>query len=187
MANHASFSVGSTIRFVTLGNVVVERTLLAKFNAVGTDFSIGALSAELPDTIARAQVLPADWEEYVPHPGELIALCTEKERKAFPASVVRLEPDSASFRRVPFGIMTEFFEFLQAGDSGCPAFLVVGNAVVLLTTWVGFNAFLGGGIGNFITAYLDEVNAAIAAVDALAGISTGYTLTTADLSEFPSY
>ena len=72
---------------------------------------------------------------------------------------------------------------LRTGDSGSPGIVFVNGEVVLTTTWTsGF-----GGSGPHLSSKIAEINAAIAAVDAAAGISTGYEVEAVDLSEFTNY
>jgi hypothetical protein len=47
--------------------------------------------------------------------------------------------------------------------------------------------FGGAGSGTFVGQYTADINTMIASADAAAGINTGYTVTTVDLSGFPTW
>lgn len=74
-----------------------------------------------------------------------------------------------------------FTEKVITGDSGAPHCFVNGTQLIL----VGLHTTASGGI--YLPHRISDVNQLIADVDALGGISTGYTLTEADLSAFPTY
>jgi hypothetical protein len=74
-----------------------------------------------------------------------------------------------------------FAETVITGDSGAPNCFVLGTKLVL----IGLNTYAAGGI--YLPNRISDLNQLILDVDALAGISTGYTVTEADLSSYPTY
>ena len=74
-----------------------------------------------------------------------------------------------------------FAETVITGDSGAPNCFVLGTKLVL----IGLNTYASGGI--YLPNRITDLNQLILDVDALAGISTGYSVTEADLSSYPTY
>lgn len=74
-----------------------------------------------------------------------------------------------------------FAERIVAGDSGAPNCFVLGSKLLL----IGLNTTPTGGL--YLPNRISEINQLIFDVDALAGISTGYTVTEADLLSYTTY
>lgn len=74
-----------------------------------------------------------------------------------------------------------FAERIIPGDSGAPHCFVLGGKLIL----VGLHTLPVGGI--YLPNRIADLNQLILDVDALAGISTGYTVTEADLSSYTTY
>lgn len=74
-----------------------------------------------------------------------------------------------------------FNEVIITGDSGAPNCLVLNGDLIL----VGLNTTSTA--GNYIANRISDVNQLIIDVDALESISTGYTVTEADFSAYPTY
>lgn len=74
-----------------------------------------------------------------------------------------------------------FSENIISGDSGGANCFVLGSKLLL----IGLNT--SGDAGTYLPNRIPEINQLILDVDALAGISTGYTVTEADLSSYPTY
>lgn len=70
---------------------------------------------------------------------------------------------------------------IRGGDSGRQNVLLLGNQLLLTMMHTAPNA------GINLSQNIDRINQLILDVDALAGISTGYTVTEADLSAYPTY
>jgi hypothetical protein len=73
------------------------------------------------------------------------------------------------------------FENLRTGDSGRQGFFVFNNELILshLHTAVDF--------GPNLPSMISDINQLISDVDSAASISTGYTVSTADFSSYPTY
>ena len=74
-----------------------------------------------------------------------------------------------------------FSENIISGDSGAPNCFILGSKLML----IGLNTYGTGGI--YLPNIITDINQLILDVDALAGISTGYTVTEANLSSYPTY
>jgi len=74
-----------------------------------------------------------------------------------------------------------FAETIIAGDSGAPHCFILGSKLILI------GLHTGSLFGIYLPNRISEVNQLILDVDALAGISTGYTVTEADLSSYATY
>ena len=73
------------------------------------------------------------------------------------------------------------YESIILFDSGNPAFVILNGELVLLTVWT--HAASGTPVSEFIS----DLNQMIIDSDAIAGVSTGYTVTEADFSAWPDY
>ena len=156
-ARHLSVSVGTTIRFVTQDNSVVERTVSA-INDIGTaDLRIATLNSDLPVSITPAKVLPADWADDLTI-GVLPIVCSDRQRKM----IVR---DTSSFvssgttRYITHTLRqgTSFSEAIVTGDSGSMVGAIVGGELVA------FGCHYGPGACPMISAYTTEVNSVLSA------------------------
>ena len=82
----------------------------------------------------------------------------------------------------------KFYEDLVIGDSGAPAFLIINDTLVLLTTITQG----GAGNGTFVTPQIATLNAMIVEADANTAttgsqITTGLQVQTIDLSGFGTF
>ena len=195
--------VDDTIRFITADNptTVITRTIRGKvrhpaYAPYYPDFTVCTLNTPLPATITPCKMLPANYASYLSHleNGRPPAMILNQYEQARVAELHDLGPSAPSLANfVRPGLhrkRLEFYENLIPGDSGNPAFLIINDNLVLLTTWT-----LGGaGVGTFVTPQISALNAMIAAADAHAA-SRGYplpaeqqgqTVQTIDLSGFNS-
>ncbi len=185
VAKHYPLAVSDTVRFVTAGNVVVDRTVDAIYNvpetvAYSKDVQIVRLDSDLPASITPVKFLPANAYEYLPSwdawPLPLI-YTNQSERMAcapskishqsaadYVASIVTTEP--------PYGVM---YEQVIVGDSGSPTFVVINGTPVLICHWT----FAGMGAAHHMM--LTEIAAT------LTTLGGGHTLSTVDLSSFTDY
>jgi hypothetical protein len=181
-ANHYTIANGSTIRFVTSDNVVVERTLVNSIS-VTRDIRVGVLNSDVPETITFAKFLPDGWQDYIPGISHIGVPCfyTDQQEKAL---INILNDTYAGEELISFSVPTDDFshrlalyENLVSGDSGNPGFLIINDQLVILTTWwFGF-----AGTGPNLTHYKDEINSTMTT------LGGGYQVTEADLSGFTSF
>src|SRR5690606_23310118 len=121
------------------------RTITAQDNVGPTDFIVGVLNEDVPETISFAKVPPADFADYIPGiSNRLHCLALDYEEKAIVTDLERIinwtlliayptQEDAAKFN-VP----------IIPGDSGNPVFAIIGEDLVLLTT----STFGGAGGGG---------------------------------------
>ena len=183
-ANHYQINVGATVRFVTMDGTVVDRTLAGKVQVLGgiygldVDCMLGVLSADVPNTISFAKVIPPTWANKLPIPQGTPMLRLDQEEKALVGKVTNF---TNSFSNSD--TYSAYSEDLIGGDSGNPAFLVVGSDLAILTTW--FTG--GGGAGPDITSMQTLIDSTISSLDTSLGYNTGYSCTTVDLSTYTTF
>lgn len=183
-----------TFRCIASDGAVITRTVTHGAN-VGppnssdnyvTDLYIGFLDSELPETVSPVKVAPANIADYLPTLAarDVPLIGTDQEKKATLMAISFFSSTRTVFRKLLNNSHRQsFYEPKITGDSGSPAFLWDGNQLILLTSY----SFGGAGSGPPIHALHTQINAAIASADTSAGISTGYTLTSADLSGYTNY
>ncbi len=186
-AAHFPPPVGAVMRFISKTNSVVERTVIATRNVLGSgycpDFGVGLLDANVPSEITFARVLPDSWSNkfqntygmYLP------GLCLDQEEKALVTDVNTLLQAAnttnalASFITPLDTNRLAFYESKVGGDSGNPAFWIIDNQLVLLTVWT----FGGAGAGTSIVKNKPLIN------QLMSQVGGGYQLAEMDLSEYP--
>lgn len=183
-ARHYQIPNGSTVRFVTDENVVVDRTMTTSQALGGSgfacDLTIGLLSTALPETITPAKVLPANVLDYLPSLDEFYSLpciAITRQELALVTDLYSLSNSFASCHVPVNATRLTFFEQLVSGDSGNPCFLIINGVPVLVTTWT----YGGAGSGPRIHALHTEINAAMTT------LGGGYSLTDVDLSDFTDF
>lgn len=186
-AAHYPINIGSTIRFVTTGNVVVERVLTNVTNLdplVSTlyypDFRIGLLDSDIT-TCTFAKVLPTGFANYISQDGFGIPiLCLDQEEKALVKEIANLTyqyhaGEYYTWCRYPSTYnRIQFYENIISGDSGNPAFIIINNEPILLTVWT----YRADGMGTFVSSWYTAINTA------MTGLGGGYTLTAANITGF---
>jgi hypothetical protein len=184
MAEHYQFGVGTKVRYITADNQVVERTVTA-VQSVGpsnsqdyyaTDITVALLDSDVPPSISPAKVLPNNWLSYLPSLTTVTgvpAIATNQYKQVLVSDFISTQTGIAPTNAQRL----LFFRTIISGDSGSPAFLVVNNELVLLTTWT----WGGGGGGPNYANLLASINAV------MTSLGGSYQLTPADLSGFPTY
>jgi hypothetical protein len=187
-AAHYPAVKGMTMRFVAPDNAVVTRTVSEvlthpSYIPYFPDIQIGLLDSDVPADIGFARVLPPTWEVNLPARSiarSLPCLCLDQEEKALVSDLASIFSDYSVFT-APFRINSEiregFHESKVGGDSGNPAFIILGGQLVLLTVWT----YGGAGRGTSISPQIAAINAMMTA------LGGGYQLTEVDLSGFPTY
>jgi len=166
-----STSPGSNqLVFVTADNQTITRHLIAASYPIG-DIGIGLLDQDVPPEISFHKVLPTNWADSIERVNRLPMLHLDQEEKALVRDMGALasnctHKDAISTLRAPFT------ETLIGGDSGNPAFLLIGGEAILILTH--FSAVHGPHYGYWV----DEVNTAMTT------LGGGYQLTTFDLEGY---
>jgi len=176
--------VGETMRFVTMGNVVVDRTITAISRIGSTDILLLSLNSAASG-ITPAKVLPSDWKRALPRllstdttPVQIIPAMFSNRNEAMPIAMwygeheqtpdvwvtLGLDPsDADNFIPPPEGTNLDFATYYSApvvGDSGNsgPAVPIGGEFVAI--------GVVGGGAaeGPMLSRYITEINAAMDAL-----------------------
>jgi hypothetical protein len=181
-AAHFPIAAGSTVRFLAADGTVVQRTVTAvkvhpEFKPNYPDVAIGVLDANVPPSISFVKVLPDDWRRKIPSPGGLPVLSLDQWDRAGVRDVAVIGEQSIVYREPQSPARAAFYHPLIVGDSGKPAFWIIGNELVLLNVWTGG----GAGSGTWLVPQKVAINAM------MKELGGGYQLTDIDLSGFPSY
>lgn len=198
MAAHTGPVVGGQFTFVDMAGNATLVTLTA-LSAVaggvgdGGDVMVGKITPALGAGYTPAKLLPANYASYLPQAQYAYpTLATTQDKTLLLMDVVNFEqPVNLSGG----GTTTDIY-LVQSSDptraawynpcpryldSGSPVFMVINNALVLLTLW-----HYSGGLGP---NYADQLN--VAGVNkinaALTAVGSAYTVTTANLAGFPTY
>ena len=156
--------------FVTADDVTVTRSVIAVAYP-GGDIGIGLLDQDVPSTISFHKVLPLDWRTYIQQWTGLPMLHLDQEEKAVVRDLASLN-NNCQHRDPTDPLRIPFSEEIIGGDSGNPAFLLIGGeAILILTHWTAL-------IGPSYSYWTDEINAVMTA------LGGGYQLTSYDLNAF---
>lgn len=188
-AAHAFPSVGSTIRFVTMDNQIIERTITAAlthpdYTPYMPDLRVGKLSSALPESFVYPSVLPANFRIYAPSLNTtraMAALKLDQESKALTSDLGQITLNSRAIFQRAYGVnkdkRNEFYEDSIGGDSGAPCFLILSGNLVLLTLLTEG----GWGAGTFVSDFIPAINEMMAQLDST------HTLTQSNLTPFTTY
>ena len=212
-AKHAQYQPGDTVYFITEDNEVIIRYIYKTqgngYNSEECDYVICLLDGDLPPSIKPLEMVPADSHKYMsgfagftytyhrmayvwadqaersyvgtfrvfdfkrfddPTPGVYSQYGHAKHQHSFGLYIP--DADIDTWRKTPV-----------SGDSGSTNLIVLGDKLV-----AGGHISSGGG-GDWYGQLRNQndFNRMIKDVDAKAGIDTGYTITTADFSNFIQY
>ena len=183
----------ATIRFVNNDNQVITRTVGKGMEVAGTnnDFYISLLKTEIDpdvDGIYPCRVLPKNFNDYLidsgssPRTTNIPALCLNQYKEAIVKDLSSAGDTISSYNTL-FNVPTDptrlsFDKSMITGDSGSPAFIIINNQLVLVTTW-----HYGGStpIGSSIVHWYDNINTA------LRTLGSKYWLKIPDLNSFKKY
>jgi hypothetical protein len=210
-AKHITTSLtGATIRFITNSNTVVERTISRTINSqVNFDVGIALLNSDLPESINIVKILPASAsKKFTSTVSSSGSFWINKDKEALITTISAFSNNSAS-TQIPFSSsdpnygpiyvsgldenQRAFYKNVVVGDSGSPLFLLINNEPVLVGLAFSapnpandeggeLQAIWGGDIiagGSNI-----PINTLITNIDTAQGISTGYTATYFNDSNF---
>lgn len=176
-AKHFTLWKGVRILFVDQEGEVCPCNVEKTKDIAGTDITVGLLNAEVTPNIHPAKILPDDFYKHIGDGRGLpIVTLTRKERAVLaeanriptngaPAAVRVRKPRSAARERLR--------EEIVGGDSGNPAFLLVGRDLILL-----YCLHHGGvGSGPWLHMHRHEIQAA------MDDLSPGYKLEEFDFTK----
>jgi len=166
-AQHYRLSMGTSIRFVKQDGTVVTRTVVSSGNVSGTDIGLGRLDEAVPVDIVHYKIVPTDVIDYLSGSDQyavdgLPTLGLNQFGDALITDVHYMEASAsatASFKS-PSAPRSSFYKSKVVGDSGCPAFLIVGEDLGLITCW----HYGGAGSGPWHGYYLSQINDVISAI-----------------------
>lgn len=191
-ATHYQIATGATVRFITSGNQVINRTMTGKASLTGyspyyPDITVGALDSDVPTGatgISFARVLPNAFTGKLPGSlAKIPVIRLDQEEKALVGDLTSITSGAGFYgATVVCAVPTDsqrllFYENLIGGDSSNPCCMIVSGKLVLLNVWT----FGGAGQGTSLTYYKSQINTI------MSGLGGNYALTDVDLGGFPSY
>jgi len=188
---------GSTIRFVTKDNVVIERTMLYKKRhpsySTSThyyDICVGVLDSDVPNTIKPCKILPENFLGFLPQNiNNIPVLFINQNRNAdiFDGDFIEttLTHYTAPTNDNNSSIRHQYYEQAVDGDNGTPQFFVFRNDLILLSvcTFSGTNA----AAGTTLLYQKDAINKLIRDLDIKTTRLTGYKIEPVNMDYYFSY
>lgn len=133
---------GTPILFVQRDGTTVERKVVAQVADAASDIAIGLLDADVPDGIAVAPVLPADYERHLGSRNRFLVATIDAEEKAsvqqcntFFQGQFGTNTLHENYVEPQYKALAAWSEATVVGDSGNPVFVIIGNELVLLGCW----------------------------------------------------
>lgn len=180
MAKHHQAETGSTIHFSDTNGIVHSRILLSKLeDQNNSDIAVGLLNLELPPSVVPATFPPANFTDYIGCGMGLPLFSLDQEEKALVhdiRDIQHIPGRSQIIGKSPQNpVRAALSESTIIGDSGNPRFVVLGDQVLLVSTfWHG-----GNGDGPFFPELLLTIQSL------MDSLCSGYTISVKDLSSFP--
>lgn len=163
---------GDQYDFVKMDGTVVTMTVASVADvaggwSVGVDLRIATFTEDVPAGITPAKLPPANIADYLPNVDLGIpCLGLDQEEHATVRDLYRIGGVSTTtaFRRPQDTQRESFYEDVVMYDSGNPACMIGdfgsgSDELMVLTVWT----YGGGGSGEAVYAYLDEIDTALAA------------------------
>ena len=213
-ARHAQYQPGDTIYFITEDNEVVPRYIYKTqsngYDSQESDYVICLLEGDLPDSITPLEMIPADSHKYLTgniigsymRDPELLYVWADQQERSYIETFRDInyqrfdEPTPGTYSHYGHArYITHYGDSLPdtaingwkkrpvGGDSGSTNMIVMGDKLVA----VGHFTKPAGGDWYGQLRNQNDFNRMIKDVDAKAGIDTGYTITTVNLSNFKQY
>jgi hypothetical protein len=191
---HSSFHppVNSKVYFVQMDGTLVYRTTVAKQNVGDHDLTVGLFDAALPVGVVPAKILPSSWNGYMSKLEDIPGLLLDQQEHGMVHDLWRSDPyvnwkypldlkrkefvDQPEDNRVWDSSGIEYY------DSGNPSFIIINDALVLLTVWAG--GFRGS--GTSITKWSSLIQETMDSLSSANG-KPQTNLTFVDLSNFNEY
>lgn len=178
--SNTALSTGQTLTFVTQAGQEINRTITHAYRVGSTDILMYLLNQDLPTSIKPLKIFPSNLSNYIKNPQYRFPLLySDRNNLMNIMSSKNIDSNSLLFNAAS----EEFYGFFtipQTGTSGKPILIPVSNSELAI-----FCTFTTPFSGPAYHAR--NWSTLIASLDVLAGISTGYTPTTANLSAFTSF
>ncbi len=158
-ASHYAITNGTEITFVGNDGGVVRRRLARCMQVGDSDIMVGLLDADLPPTIRPAYVMPRDCTKHIGYGNIIPVVVFDKEEKALVRDIPYFchGPNIRQLmRKSRDGVRMRFYEDIESGDCGDPAFIVVRNGVILLTM-----VQYATGLGHSVFVLREEIQRAM--------------------------
>ena len=156
-AKHFPIANGSRIVFVDNEGHHCPCRMIASAEVPNSDIKVGLLDYEVTPNIHPVKILPIDYEKYIGNGEGLPVVTLTQNEKACVTDLVAIQTNATSkafFSRVPTDpTRARFREKIIVGDSGNPAFLIVGSEPIL----IGCLKMGGTGAGPAIHKFRFEV------------------------------
>lgn len=146
-AKHFQMKAGTRIVFVGEDGVVCP-CYIEKIKSMDLqDVTVGLLNAEVTPNIHPAKILPSNFMRYIGNGRGLPIVTFNQKEKLFLTEANLLATNGTAITHITCraprnGRMARFREKMITGDSGNPAFLLIGNQAILLY------CLRGGGTGD---------------------------------------
>ena len=177
-SNHFNMGKGTRILFVGQDGEICPCYLEGSRKVADTGLMVGLLNAEITPNIHPAKILPQDYGKYIGDGRGLPVVTFNQSEEAVLHESGCETKEGEGPRR--WGAhpsanpaWATFQKDLIRGDSGNPAFMLIGNHPVLIYCIYGG----GGGVGNSIHAYRLEIQ------KAMDELCSGYTLEVFDFEK----
>lgn len=142
ISTHYPIAAGSQIRFVSMQNEPVTRTVAVSTQILG-DATVLTLSEPLPENIKPALVMPPDWEDYLGESGTTITgmFWIDRQERLIPGrfagttgvqTTQGITIRSLAIQQSSYTSLAARFVSATGGDSGSPMFMVIGKNVIML-------------------------------------------------------
>lgn len=145
-AGHFPLMHRTRLSFVDREGDVCVRRLVASKGVSGCDIEIGLLDEEVSPSICPAKILPEDFVSFIGDGMGLPVITFNQREEAFLSELGVLSTNAHSRavvnRRAQAATWKPFGGLVVRGDSGNPAFLLIGNKAILLY------CLYSGGVGN---------------------------------------
>lgn len=161
-ASHFQIPKGARILFTDENGGVCPCRLVDSRTVLKSDIQIGLLDAELTPNIRPAMVLPEDYGKWLPNRSKWpVVTFTQHEEAVLSellCSRIKGRPDlTICNHETDTENWKPFSRKIVVGDSGNPAFMLIGKQPVLLYCLLGG----GHGFGDMIHKYRKEIQAAM--------------------------
>jgi len=181
------------IRFIGTDNVGANTNYTwarcLEYVVIKNDICVGLMDRDLPKTVGYYPVLPKDFVAYT-GAGRRVAwqgIGYSQDRMSFSESVFMSTSNACCIGWEPqtpplFGLSTNWgHKWLRSGDSSNPVRLLVGDQLVLVSVASGVQS------GPVISAYFDQINAAMHHLSTNHHLASDYQLTSIDMSRFTPF
>jgi hypothetical protein len=193
-AGHFEIPEGTTVRFVTNNNVVVERNLVAikrhpDYSPYFPDLTVGVLDDDVPNTITPCITIS---ESILNHLFENIrnipVLSINQDRYALIYDGAGIFSTYTTYTQPIYNdnhiTRNQYFQPAIVGDSGTPQFIILKNKLVLLSM------FTFGGItpaGTSLAYQTEAINQLIFDLDFQVGAMSGYGVSSPNMDFYKIY